>query len=183
LSVVLARIFGRNFSDSLLGPMGAAVASQFPMQPLPHHYRVTGTGSITGDVELTAERLTALRSASPAEFGGPGDRWSPETLLVGAVADCFILTFRGIANASKLSWTSLDCNVTGTLDRVDRVTLFTHLDIGAHLVIPAGVDADLARRLLEKAEHNCLISSSLKASITLNATVEIAAPGELRVSA
>lgn len=101
------------------------------MQALPHRYRVTGTGRITGDVELTAERLTTLRSASPAEFDGPGDRWSPETLLVGAVADCFILTFRAVANASKLSWISLHCDVTGTLDRINRVTQFTHVEMTA----------------------------------------------------
>ena len=153
------------------------------MQPLPHSYRVTGSAGASGDVELNADRLTTLRSASPAEFGGPGDRWSPETLLVGAVADCFILTFRAIANASKLSWTSLDCDVTGTLDRVDHVTQFTHLDMAARLVVPAAVDCDLARRLLEKAEHNCLISSSLKASITLQAMVEVAGAIELKVPA
>jgi organic hydroperoxide reductase OsmC/OhrA len=124
---------------------------------------------------LTAERLTTLRSASPAEFDGPGDRWSPETLLVGAVADCFILTFRAIANASKLSWLSLDCDATGTLDRVDRVTQFTHFDLTAHLVVPAGVNAEAARHALEKAERNCLISSSLKAAVALDARVEIAA--------
>jgi hypothetical protein len=56
------------------------------MQALPHRYRVKGAGRVTGDVELTAERLTVLQSASPAEFDGPGNRWSPETLLVGAVA-------------------------------------------------------------------------------------------------
>ena len=148
------------------------------MQALPHRYRVKGTGQLTGDVELTAERLTTLRSASPAEFGGPGDRWSPETFLVGAVADCFILTFRAVANASRLSWISVECDVTGTLDRVDRVTMFTHFDMTVHLVVPAAVDADRARRALEKAERNCLISSSLKASVAMDATVEIAEPAE-----
>ncbi len=115
------------------------------MQALPHRYRVKGAGRITGDVELTADRLTMLASASPAEFGGPGDRWSPETLLVGAVADCFILTFRAIAKASGWSWISLDCDVTGTLDRVDRVMQFTHFDVTAHLVVPAGVDTVAAQ--------------------------------------
>ena len=153
------------------------------MQALPHRYRVKGAGRITGDVELTAERQTTLRSASPAEFDGPGDRWSPETLLVGAVADCFILTFRAIANAAKLSWISLDCDVTGTLDRIDHVTLFTHFDMTAHLVVPAGVDAGRARLALEKAERNCLISRSLKAPVALGATVEIAEPAERTVPA
>src|SRR6516164_5817216 len=108
------------------------------MAAFPHRYSVKGSGRPTGDVELTAERLPTLRSASPAEFDGPGDRWSPETLLVGAVADCFILTFRAIARASKLPWISLDCGVTGTLDRVDRVSQFTRFDITVSLVVPDG---------------------------------------------
>jgi len=150
------------------------------MQALPHRYHVKGSGRVTGDVELTSERLTVLHSSSPAEFGGPGDRWSPETLLVGAVADCFILTFRAIAKASGLSWISLDCDVTGTLDRVDRVTQFTRFDMTARLGIPSGQDTDRARHALEKAERNCLISSSLKASIALDITVEIAEPEQLK---
>ena len=143
------------------------------MHALPHRYRVKGTGRITGDVELTAERLTTLRSASPPEFDGPGDRWSPETLLVGAVADCFILTFRAIAKTSQLSWLSLDCDVTGILDRVDRVMQFTRFDLVAHLVVPASMDAEAARQALEKAERHCLISSSLKAAVVLDARVAI----------
>ena len=91
------------------------------MQRLPHHYSVTATvaGDADHDIELTAPRLPILRTTSPAEFGGPGDRWSPETLLVGAVGDCLILTFRGLAHRLNLRWTSVDCEVTGTLDRLD----------------------------------------------------------------
>jgi organic hydroperoxide reductase OsmC/OhrA len=145
------------------------------MQEFPHHYAVTAAGGVVGEVELTAERVPRLRSESPTEFGGPGDQWSPETLLVGAVADCFILTFRAIARASKLSWTSLRCDVSGTLDRVDRMTQFTHLNIHPRLTVPAGTDPDQARRALQKAERGCLISNSLKASIHLEAVVEVAA--------
>ena len=153
------------------------------MQSFPHRYRVTAAGRVTGDVELSAERLAALRSAAPAEFDGPGDLWSPETLLIAALADCFILTFRAVAKASRLSWISVSCDVTGTLDRIDRVTQFTAFHLTAHLVVPAGVDADAARRAMEKAERNCLISNSVKAPITLDATVEIAEPAQPSVPA
>ena len=47
-----------------------------------------------GDVALSGDGLPAIATAPPAEFGGPGDRWSPETLLAAAVADCFVLGFR-----------------------------------------------------------------------------------------
>jgi len=153
------------------------------MEPFPHRYCVKGRGRVTGDVELSAEGLTTLRSDSPSEFDGPGGRWSPETLLVGAVADCFILTFRAIARAAGLSWISLECDVTGKLDRVDRVPQFTRLDIAAHLVVPFEEDAERARRALEKTERACLISSSLKGAIGLEATVEMAAAGDDREAA
>lgn len=149
------------------------------MHTLPHRYRVTGAARVEGEIELTADRLATLTSAPPAEFDGPGDRWSPETLLVAAVADCFVLTFRGIARASRLPWISIDADVTGTLDRVDRVMQFTQFVMTVHVVVPAGVDAAAAHQVLEKAERNCLIANSLKAAVTLQATVEAAAPAEL----
>jgi organic hydroperoxide reductase OsmC/OhrA len=152
------------------------------MQAFPHRYRVRGSGRASGDIELAAERLTALHSASPAEFDGPGDRWSPETLLVGAVADCFILTFRAVARSSNLRWTSLDCEVIGTLDRVERITQFTHFDVHARLVVPEGANGEYARHALEKAERHCLISSSLKGSIHLDARVELAKSEELEAT-
>jgi organic hydroperoxide reductase OsmC/OhrA len=144
------------------------------MQEFPHHYAVAASGRTEGDVLLRADRLPGLPSASPAEFDGPGDCWSPETLLAGAVGDCLILTFRAVARASKLSWTSLRCDVTATLDRIDGVTQFTRFDVVAHLNVPAGTNEDLARRALEKAERNCLISNSLKGAIHLVPEIEVA---------
>jgi organic hydroperoxide reductase OsmC/OhrA len=145
------------------------------MQGFPHRYTVAATGSAAGDVELNALHLSTLRSASPAEFDGPGDRWSPETLLVAAVGDCVILTFRAVARASGLAWNSLECDVTGTLDRIERTTRFVAFDIRAHLDVPNGTDPDRARQVVEKAERGCLISNSLNAAIHLIPTIEVAA--------
>lgn len=144
------------------------------MQSYPHHYAVTANAGKDGDVDLSSEGLAPIASAPPAEFGGPGDKWSPETLLVAAVADCFILTFRAIARASKLDWIALSCEVEGVLDRVDNVTRFTELKVRAALDAAAGTDEHQARRILEKAEHGCLITNSLSAKTHLDATVHIA---------
>ena len=127
------------------------------MQAFPHHYTVEASGSGTGDVELKADGLPTLRSASPIPFDGPGDRWSPETFLVAAVGDCLILTFRAVARASGFAWTSLDCDVTGTLDRIERTTRFGAFDVRARLHVPSGRDPDRARQVLEKAEAIHLI--------------------------
>lgn len=152
------------------------------MQGFPHRYMVAATGLVTGDVELKAVRLTTLRSASPAEFDGPGDRWSPETLLVAAVGDCLILTFRAVAGASGLLWNSLDCDVTGTLDRVERTTRFVAFDIRARLLVPDDANAERAGKVLEKAERSCVISSSLSAAIRLIPTIEVAAQADRQLT-
>ena len=154
------------------------------MQQFPHQYTVTAKGSIDGDVELGAEQLSTLSSASPAEFDGPGDRWSPETLLVAAIGDCLILTFRAAARAAGVAWTSLDCQVTGTLDRVERTTRFVSFEVRARLRLPSGSDPERGKRALKKAEENCLISNSLTATVHLLPTIEISneRPGELTLA-
>jgi organic hydroperoxide reductase OsmC/OhrA len=143
------------------------------MQPFPHHYGVVAAADATSDVTLDSTGLPTLPSAPPTDFGGPGNRWSPETLLVAAVVDCFVLNFRGIASVSRLPWTSLTCEATGTVDRVERVTQFTAFEIRARLRVPAGANADQAQRLLVRAEQTCLITNSLKVAPHLDATVEV----------
>jgi organic hydroperoxide reductase OsmC/OhrA len=146
------------------------------MQEFPHRYVIAAAASLAGDdIALDADRLPTLHSAAPAEFDGPGDRWSPEALLVAAVAGCFVLTFRGISRISKLPWISLTCNVTGTLDRVERVTQFTGFLVRVRLQVPAGTNQEQAQRLLAKAEQTCLVVNSLKAGSHLEAEVDVVA--------
>lgn len=143
------------------------------MKPLPHHYSVAAQAAAKGSVELTAPGLPSIESAPPAEYGGPGDQWSPESLLVAAVADCFVLTFRAIARASKLDWTRLDCRAEGTLDRVDHGTRFVAMRIVADLTLPPAGGEEVAHRLLEKAENTCLVTNSLDLSVDLDVNITL----------
>jgi peroxiredoxin-like protein len=144
------------------------------MQDLPHHYKASANADSDSVVVVSSEGLPSLETAGPVEFGGPGDAWSPEELLVAAVADCFVLSFRAIARASKLEWDSVSCEASGTLDKVERVTQFTRFDMSVLLTVPAGCDEAKASRLLQRAEKHCLISNSLKSESHLTATVRTA---------
>ena len=141
------------------------------MQDLPHYYRVAATGQAEGEVILSADDVDPIPSAPPPEFGGPGGRWSPETLLVAAVANCFILSFKAIARASRLPWTALSCDVAGTLEHVDGTMKFTEFRVNATLEAPADTSEHKAQRILEKAEASCLVTNSLTATRHLQATV------------
>jgi organic hydroperoxide reductase OsmC/OhrA len=143
------------------------------MQAYPHRYEVNAAADVEGDVLVGSEGLPALTTGPPPQFGGAPGRWSPETLLVAAAADCFILTFRAVATASKLPWRRLACDAEGLLDRSDGVVRFTELDLRVRLVVPAGVDADRARRLIEKAESACLVTNSLALRPKVSAEVSV----------
>lgn len=144
------------------------------MQDFPHHYRVSASAETSSNVSLNSEGVDTIESAPPVEFGGSGGHWSPETLLVAAVADCFVLSFRTIARASRLDWVSLSVDVNGVLDRIDRVTQFTGFEVCAKLVVPEGSDTDKADKLLHKAERACLITNSLKADSELETEITVA---------
>ncbi|WP_105104056.1 OsmC family protein [Microbulbifer pacificus] len=143
------------------------------MESLPHKYQVAANAANEGNVILTAGQLAPITSAGPVQFDGPGDQWSPEELLVAAVADCFILTFRAIAKFNGLEWTNLECSATGTLDKDGRKTCFTAFEVNAKLDVPQGTDTDKAQKLLEKSEQSCLITNSLTAAVTLQTEVTV----------
>jgi len=143
------------------------------MQPFPHRYAASTSLTPDGLIMVESAGLPDLPTAAPAEFDGPGDQWSPESLVVAAVVDCFALTFRGIARASSLTWLALTCEVEGTVDRIDRVTKFTAFTMHARLQVPAGTNEEKARRLLAKAEETCLVTRSLTAQVHLEMEVNV----------
>ena len=144
------------------------------MQKFPHHYHAQALGRPTGSLDTQSGELTKLDIAAPKEFDGPGDKWSPEDLLVASVASCLILTFRAIATASKLEWSELSCEVEGILEMVDRKTQFTEIHINASLKITSQEDMEKAVQILEKAENNCLITNSLTSEKHLKTNVTVA---------
>ncbi|MGB3955254.1 MAG: OsmC family protein [Brooklawnia sp.] len=138
------------------------------MEKFPHRYQASAAGRPDGDpATISSPGLPDLEGHSPPEFDGPAGYWSPETMLVGAVVSCLVATWRSVAGVNKFEWTDLDVSAEGVLDRIDRVTRFTKVDMTAKLTLPAGADRDRAEKLMHKAEAACLVSNSLNAEITL----------------
>jgi len=144
------------------------------MQDLPHIYRVAASAEGAANVILSADGLPDLETAGPPEFGGPGDVWSPETMLVGAIANCFVLSFRAIARAAKLEWLTLECEAEGDLNKVEKLTQFTAFRVSAKLTVPPGTNEKKANTILEKAEKYCLITNSMKADSHLETEIIVA---------
>lgn len=137
------------------------------MTPLPHHYDVQLTAGLSGYAQLASAGIPALRAAPPVDYGGPGDAWTPEHLLLAAVQTCFLFTFRAVARAARVEFIALDVHAAGTVDRKDGVTRFTAITLRAKVAVPAGTDRDRLLHALEKSERACLVSASLSTPIRL----------------
>ena len=90
---------------------------------------------------------------------------------MAAIADCYILSFRAVASASKLDWSEIDCDAVGVLEKTAEGLWFTVIELAVKLRIPAGGDVARAERLLEKAEKACLVSKSLRSEVRLQLAV------------
>ncbi len=141
------------------------------MQALPHLYNVTASSSATSTLDVSSKGLANFEVAPPPEFGGPGDLWSPETIFMSALSSCYILSFKAISRASKLDWISIKCESIGTLDRIDGNNKFTEVVNNVVLEVSADISQEKALKLLEKAEHICLISNSVSAKMSLKCEI------------
>jgi len=131
------------------------------------HWMAGGRGFVAGE-----EIGKAIEFSAPPEFHGESGFWTPEHFLLAAVASCFIATFRAIAGFSKFDPLALDMAVEGRLDKGAAGYEFTHIVLRPVLTVREESERIRAYRLLEKAEHGCLIARSLKCGVTMEATIE-----------
>lgn len=132
------------------------------------YWRVGTCGIVQGDP--TAK---AIEFSPPVEFGGEGGFWSPEHLLLAAVASCFVTTFKAIAAASKFQPVSLGVVVEGLVEKGEGGYQFSRVVLTPELTVDRESDRQRGMQLLEKTERACLISRSLKAAVMMPARVAV----------
>lgn len=149
-----------------------------------HEYQVRLTGSEPkkGYVESDEVGLPRLEVASPPEFGGPGEIWSPEHLFVASISACLMTTFRAIAGISGLEVLEYRDDASGHLQRgSDRLYRIDRVTLRPRVVIADGSKVEKAQSLLERAEEVCLISRSVSSEIEVHSTVIAATPADVQV--
>jgi organic hydroperoxide reductase OsmC/OhrA len=122
-----------------------------------------------------------IKFSAPPEFLGESGVWTPEDFFVASVVSCFVSTFSGMADLSKLSFASLEVEAQGTLEKDPGGWKFVEVKLRPHLKINQESDQERASRLLEKAERTCLVARSITARIVLEPSTTIV-PEEIVVS-
>ncbi len=114
-----------------------------------------------------------INFGAPPEFGGEPGLWTPEHMLIGAVASCFVSTFRAMAEFSKLPFHGMDVKVEGVIEKQEGGFRFTSIVVRPVVLVEKAQDRERAQRLVEKAENACLISRSLACKVALEPEINI----------
>jgi peroxiredoxin-like protein len=151
------------------------------MQPLPHHYHVRLDAGRDAYAVVSDKDLPRIRTAAPPGFGGPGDAWTPENLLLAAVETCFLFTLRAVARASRIDIVRVEVETSGTVGRQDGVIRFTDIVVRPRLTVSQKAGLDRVAWLVDKAERACLVAASLSTPVRVEpqiaeADVPAAAP-------
>jgi len=137
-----------------------------------HTFLVAATWKGGRRGEVAAEDIRPpIHFSTPPEFKGDPGYWTPEHLLLAAVASCYVATFYALAE-SKLGFLGLEILVEGTLGKTEEQLQFTTIVLKPTVNIARHEVGELAVRLLAKAEEGCLIARSLAGPVHLEPFVQ-----------
>ena len=142
-------------------------------------FQYTSTAQWTKGRSGIADAETArepIAFSAPVEFRGEPGMWTPEHLLIAAVAGCFVTTFIAIAELSKFEVASLEVSARGTLEKMERGFQFTRVVLHPVLTIGRESDRERALRLVEKTERSCLVARSLRSEVIIEPEILVEAP-------
>jgi len=125
-------------------------------------YRVTARWSFGKSGLVQSDSApNVIPFTAPPRFGGMEGRWTPEDLLLAAIASCYTATFCALAEYSKFRYVDLDVEARGDLRKADTGYSLTEIAICPRLTIGDGEEEQRALCLLHKAKAACLVSRLL----------------------
>lgn len=129
---------------------------------LEHIPRVWKTAVVSAQGSSPTEDLIG---AIPPEFSGPGGGYSPEDFFALAIANCYLATFKVIAEKSKLAYSDISVDCVLEVDKEDRKFPWmarAHLEV----LLNGTGNPERGLRLLEKVSGQCLVHQSIQTKVT-----------------
>lgn len=133
-----------------------------------------GTATATADADgwQTASR-GEFEVGIPPEFGGEFDGAAPENYYTMALTNCFLATFKVMADNSGVSFEEITARGTLRLRPEDGTTVVDSFDLDVRL--EAEEAGRMAELLLERTMDHCFILDSV--AFDVNVSTELANPG------
>lgn len=122
---------------------------------------------------LSEEGKPDLRLASPPEFKGEPNVWTPEDLFVAALNMCTLTTFAAFAQKLGLPIDEYTSEAEGTLEFSEGRYRFTKVVVRPTIVVADGAALNRVALALEDAHRACLIANSITAKVIIEPDIQI----------
>jgi len=142
--------------------------------PAEYTYRVSAwwTSGRTGLAKCESSPNT-IHFSEAAELGGLQGRWTPEQLLLCALAGCFTTTFHDVARMAKFEFTDLEVEIEGSVRRSRTAGCnFNEILIRPRLTVHSEDMCEAGLALLRRAKSICMSSRAITVPQTMEPTVE-----------
>ena len=107
----------------------------------------------------------------PPEFEGPGLGYSPEDLYGLALLNCFIATFKFVAEKSRLEFDKINGIGKLVVDKGQKPALWMK-EFSISIELTGTKQPERALALLEKTTKNCMIINSVNTEVIFHFHVE-----------
>lgn len=139
-----------------------------------HIYRVSAwwTSGRTGLAKCESAP-NAIHFSDAAELGGLEGRWTPEQLLLCALAGCFTTTFEVLARSANFVYTDLEVEVEGSVRKDKLGCSFTEIVLRPTLTVPSEDELEDGMGLLRRSKSLCMIARAIAVPQTTEPKVEV----------
>jgi organic hydroperoxide reductase OsmC/OhrA len=114
----------------------------------------------------------AIHFSDAPELGGLEGRWTPEQLLLCALAGCFTTTFEDVARVARFEYMDLEVEVEGRVHRNKAACNFSEIILRPRLIVHSEEEFEAGMDLLRRTKSVCMISRAITVPQTLEPRVE-----------
>lgn len=139
--------------------------------PMKFEVSASAKSGIQSSWNTHAGAMPPIPCSIPLEFNGPGTGYSPEDLFGTSILNCLIATFKVYAEKQQVGFSEIKGRVVLTVDRAPSENNISVTHVDAYLEILGASDIEKAKKLMDSAVKDCIISNSIKAGKTFHIIV------------
>lgn len=144
------------------------------MSAYPKIFTVTSIGSsgvsTLWESSLVDKECSPIAMAIPPEFEGPGGTYSPEDLYAMSLMNCYLATFKYIAEKSKLHYETIEGRATLLVNPgADKTPWMEQVSI--KISLNGAATPERAMSILNKTKSHCMIINSVKTQVDFEFSV------------
>ena len=142
------------------------------LQPVTFKTQLNWLGNKKGNLSADDVQGT-IHVATPFQFGGEGQEWSPEHLFLGSISGCFMTTFLLFARKLDVALSNFSCAAMAQINLVNGKYEFTQINLLVKLNIMDESLRGKTIQVLQKTQQHGLVSNVVKCPVHYRSEIHV----------